>query len=135
MTFKEINRQPSRAERFKLSLVLLIGFGLIGLLQLRSDRPKAALALGLMALGLFVLANVPPAGRVLYVVWMGLGVALGFVTQPVVMMVAYGLLFVPLGLAFRLAGRDLLKRKTTAQPSYWEECPPAEDAQRYFRQY
>ena len=47
----------------------------------------------------------------------------------------YGL-FGPLGLLFRLLGRDPLERRIDPdQRSYWKATQPADDSRRYLRQY
>ena len=84
----------------------------------------------------FALSFVRPAGRVLYIGWMGLGLTIGLFTQPVVMAIVYTLVFVPLGLLFRAMGRDAMRRKLKPNAvSYWEDYREDDDPASHFRQY
>jgi hypothetical protein len=57
-------------------------------------------------------------------------------TQPIVVTIAYVVLFVPLGFVFRAMGRDMMKRKMGQKSaSYWEDCEEPEDPVTYFKQY
>lgn len=89
----------------------------------------AAGALGLVAVGhprwlgpLFVAASLAtfPVG------WL--------VSRMVLGALLYGM-FTPLGLAFRLAGRDPLALRRRATDTYWTSKPAPRDRRRYLRQY
>jgi hypothetical protein len=61
---------------------------------------------------------------------------LAWLISHLLLAVIYYCLFTPLGLVFRLAGRDALDRAWPAsRTSYWREKPRAEDPQRYLRQF
>src|SRR5438270_315069 len=100
--FHEINRHPSRGTLLQLPGVFVAGFGAIGALQyFRWGHPDSALRLWAAAAVLAVLAQLPLVGRFVYLLWMSVGVLIGLVVQPVVMLVAFTLFFVPVGLLFR----------------------------------
>ena len=81
------------------------------------------------------MALVRVIGRLAYIGWMTLGVALGRVTSPIVLLVVYVLLVVPVGVAFRFLRRDMLRRRPDeGARSYWEEYPRAEGIASYLRQ-
>ncbi len=135
--FRKINVHPSRKDLRGFGLVLLcgaIGFALAcQFLWHRADLVRPLLAAG--AAALFVV-QIPILGRLLYIGWMGIGVAMGLVTSPVFMGLVYLLLFVPLGLVFKLMGRDVLRKQLSPSlPSYWEEYPEVKEPLRYLRQY
>lgn len=135
--YEAINKNPSRAEQIKAGAAILIGFGILGALQffLRHRETVAEVMWGIGGAA-FVVSLVPGLGRLLHIGWMGLGITIGIFTQPVVIAVAYVLLFVPIGFVFRAMGRDLMKRKLAAKgTSYWEKCDEPEDASTYFNQY
>jgi hypothetical protein len=134
--FHEINRNPSRSTLLQLSGVFLVGFGIIGALQyFRWGLPEKATVTWAVALGLTVSAQLPVLGRWVYLGWMGIGVLLGLVVQPIVMFVAFTLFFVPVGFLFKLLGRDLMRRTlNTAPGTYWEDYPETSDPKSYFRQ-
>ena len=135
--YDEINKSPSRADQIKAGVTILVGFGILGALQyFLRQRVTAAEVLWAIGGAGFVASLIPGLGRLLYIGWMGLGVTIGIFTQPVVIGVAYVLLFVPIGFVFRAMGRDLMKRKMAAKgASYWEECDESEDPETYFKQY
>ncbi len=56
-----------------------------------------------------------------YRVWMGLALVLGFVMSHVVLSLVYFLVVTPIGLIFRLRGKDLLDRRLEpGAASYWK---------------
>ncbi len=78
----------------------------------------ALVGVGSALVGLGVLA--PGVLGPVYRVWMTLALALGFVMTRVVLTVAFGVLFVPMGLVFRLIGRDPLRQRPDPEAgSYW----------------
>jgi hypothetical protein len=135
--YDEINKNPPRTEQIKAGATILVGFGVLGALQF-FVRDRVAVAELLWAIGglAFVISLVPGLGRLLYIGWMGVGITLGLFTQPVVVAVAYVLLFVPVGFVFRAIGRDMMRRKLAEKSaSYWETYDESDDAESYFRQY
>ena len=135
--YDEINKNPSRADQIKAGAAILIGFGILGALQyFLRQRLMVAEIMWTIGSVAFVVSLIPGPGRMLYIGWMGLGITIGIFTQPVIVGIAYVMLFIPLGFVFRLLGRDLMKRKMAAKTeSYWEECDESEDPGTYFKQY
>ena len=136
--YAEIDLHPSRAELFKFGLTFLVGTGLIGLAcRFALDRPDVALRLWIAGPLVLALSLVPRVGRLLYVLWMGLGLTIGAVTSPILLFVVYVLLVVPVGIVFKLRRRDAMKRALDARAeTYWEEYPPGDDdPRRYVRQF
>jgi uncharacterized membrane protein len=89
--------------------------------------------------GLLVVAGlvVPSGLRRIYLGWMTLAVVMGYVMTRLILSVVFFLLMVPIGLALRLAGKDLLRlRRKPAGESYWlprsEDAPLAERLRRYY---
>jgi hypothetical protein len=70
----------------------------------------------------------------LNVAWMWFGGLLGKIVSPVVLGIIFVVVFAPVGLLFKLRGRDLLNRTfDPAAPSYWlHRAPPGPDAERSF---
>lgn len=103
-------------------LVFAVVFALIGLYPLikGGDVHLWALVLALVfgALGIF-------APRVLTVpnrLWFKLGMLLGAIVAPLVMILVYVLTVLPVGMCFRLLGKDPMGRKfDPAAKSYWIE--------------
>ncbi len=61
---------------------------------------------------------------------------IGLVVGEIAILAIYGLVFVPMGLVFRLLGRDALRlRMDRGRPTYWEPKSPAKNAASYYRQF
>lgn len=91
-------------------------------------------AIGLLA-GLFSLLA-PRANRPLYVGLILVTYPIGFVVSFVTLALLFYAMILPLGLLFRLVGRDPLER--TLDPdavSYWLPHPGIAPAKRYFQQF
>src|SRR2546421_396631 len=75
----------------------------------------------------------PALLRPLFVGWMILVFPIGWLMSRVMLAVLYYGLFTPLAVAFRLGGRDALRRRTRpAGDSYWVPRPPTLEVSRYF---
>jgi hypothetical protein len=85
--------------------------------------PPIAATPGAVGVLLVVLARLRPSlVRPLAAGWAVLGHALGRVTTPILLAVVFALVIVPLGLALRLLGKDLLGlRRDPKAASYWIE--------------
>jgi hypothetical protein len=133
-----INWNPDRRELRQFSIALLVFTGAIGGIlwwKLGPNRISQTLWFGgplLAALGLVV----PKAIRPVFVGLSLLAFPIGYVVGFVALALVYYLLITPIGLVFRLLGRDPLHRKPdSALGTYWisrGETPPAK---RYFQQF
>lgn len=135
--YRDIDKKPTPRKLLEFGAVFLGGMAVIGLIQhFVLHRPELARGLWIAGAAVFALSFVRPIGRLLYIGWMGLGVTIGLVTSPIIMLILYGLLIVPVGLFFRLRGRDTMKRRVDrGATSYWEEHPETKDPARYLRQF
>ena len=76
------------------------------------------------------------AARVLYVVLTTVALPIGFVVSFVLLAAFYFLLLTPVGLFFRIIGRDPLRRRfDRAGDTYWVPHRPAAGPDRYFHQF
>jgi len=95
----------------------------------------AAAAVGVLQLVLH-LARVEAPSRWLYVTLTIVALPIGFVLSQVLMALIYYLVMTPIGLVFRLIGRDVMGRKRDPQQkSYWHDRGPARKPSTYFRLY
>lgn len=135
--YKEINKNPSRKDLLEFGLIFAGGAGLLGLAnQFYLHKPGPALGFWIAGAAVFALSLIPPIGRLLYILWMGLGLTIGFVTSPVIMFVVYVVVIVPVGLWFRLRRRDTMRRQLDpSAKSYWEDYPGSDDPASYIRQF
>ena len=140
-----VNRSPSRKDLRIFGWVLLVGFGLIGLILWTgwfSGWPRGAswqqvlalicwgLALGL---GLPSLVSVDLARRI-YVGWMTVFVPVGIALSTILLTVLFFVLLPVFSLIVRLG--DPLRKKLKAEGSYWEDCRQHEPTlERTMRQF
>ena len=74
--------------------------------------------------------------RVIYVVMMAVTLPIGFVISLVLMAVFYFGLITPVGLVFRLIGRDAMQRRCDPQArTYWIPHEQTTKPERYFQQF
>ena len=135
--YKELNTNPSRRDLLSFGLIFLGGMGIFGAAaHFYSERPGLALTLWIVGFVGFVLSFIPAVGRVLYILWMGLGLTIGAVTSPIIMVVLYFVIIVPVGFVLRLARRDTMRRpRDLKASSYWEDYPRSDDPASYIRQF
>jgi hypothetical protein len=135
--YKEINKNPSRRELFNFGAIFLGGMGILGAVnQFYLHKPAVAETLWMVGAAVFVLALLPVIGRLLYILWMGFGLTIGFFTAPIIMFILYVVVMVPVGLVFKLTKRDTMRRGLDPKAgSYWEEYPRSDDPASYIRQF
>lgn len=139
----EIDWKPDRAKLRQFGWIGLAGFLVIaGLLGWRfgwfeSDNWVPVYVLGALAVfsGLGA-AFCPAVLRPLYLAMTAISAVIGPVVAVVVMGLIFCLVFLPLGLIFRMMGRDELKRDIDpSMDSYWSQKPAPKPPERYFRQF
>ncbi len=147
MAMIEIDWNPPRRILRNFGLIGLVAFGVMGALiywQVGPGKVVPAGAATLTATFLWVTAVhfgvfaavVPALLRPVYVVLTVVTYPIGFVLSYVVMgLIFYGVI-VPIGLIFKIVGRDAMHRRfDPSAPTYWiRRCPP-DSAKRYFRQF
>ena len=108
-------------------------FNCVGWAQPTLLQPTLLLALAL-TIGPMGLVR-PRLIRPIFVGWMCLAFPIGWVVSHVVLAGLFYFLFAPLGLFFRLIGRDALAlRPNPGQNTYWVAKPAPADVRSYFRQ-
>jgi hypothetical protein len=77
--------------------------------------------------------------KVLWPIYIGMNVVafpIGMVVSHVILFVVFYFIFTPIGLFFRLIGRDAMHRTfDPAATTYWTDHEPHPPARRYFRQF
>ncbi len=91
-------------------LALIAFIGIVGLL-----RP--------MAIGWF------------YRLWMTVVFPIGWTVSKLVMLLLFFIVFTPVALAFRIFGRDELRRRRQDESTYWRPKTGASDPKQYFNQF
>jgi Saxitoxin biosynthesis operon protein SxtJ len=100
-------------------------------------RIGVALALAVLAVVIGGLGLIrPQLIRPIFVGWMVLAFPIGWTVSLVLLGLVYYGLFLPIGLVFRLVGRDALQlRPRPNLTTYWTSRPGVADVRRYFRQF
>jgi hypothetical protein len=138
MTWSDISfAPPARTLRQFAGLWLLFFAGLAVSRGLRDGLTSPVLGLVALALTVGLLGLWRPAlVRPVYVAATVLTFPLGWVMSRLLLAALYYGVFTPLGLLFRLLGRDALRlRPCPQQASYWTAKPAPADVSRYFRQF
>ena len=138
MYWSDIPMHPSSRTLRQFAGLWLLFFGMLAAWQ-GLVRDNLLLAWVLMGLA----GTVGPLGLVwpgllrwIYVGWMIAVFPIGWVVSRVVLAVLFYGVFTPIGLVFRLAGRDPLHRRRPAgRTTYWTPKPMATDPCAYFRQF
>lgn len=137
----DFNPKPNVLRQF--AFVAVIGLPLIAFVILRLCgawswmHPAFLSAAGLGVVQLLVfLAGWQPLTRWIFVVLMVVALPFGFVLSQVLMALIYYLVMTPIGLVFRLIGRDAMGRKMDrTNASYWRDRGPARSPASYFKLY
>lgn len=111
--------------------------GAMGSLGLAGRTGPALAIVGLAALpGALLIWLQPELGRKLYVGWMVAVTPAGWAVSSLVLVLIYYVVFTPIGLILRLAGRDPLRRRFDPRAqSYWVARSRRQGAATYFRQF
>jgi hypothetical protein len=137
MKWSEINSNPSGRVLRQFGCLCLVFLAALGAHQYRRGRHGLGLALATVGLLLGGAGLARPATlRWLFVGWMKLAFPLNWAVSELVLGIMFYGILTPLGLVFRLMGRDPLGRKAAPGcASFWVRKAPSADVRRYFRQY
>ena len=138
MRWSDIPFDPSRATLRQFAGLWLVFFGGLALWQgLVRGQTGLATLVAVLALTIGPLGLIRPGWiRPIYVGWMVLAFPIGWTVSQVMLALMFYGLFMPIGLLFRLLGRDPLHR--TRRPgveSYWTPKPAPAGPKSYFRQF
>lgn len=141
----DLNPKPNVLKQFAFFAVIglpLIVFAVLKICGTWSwtdswTHPAMLLAFGLGALQLLLfLGGLRAPTRWLFVLLMVLALPIGFVLSHVLMALIYYLVFTPMGLLFRLFGRDALHRRPDPRAaSYWHVRGAQRSGASYFKLY
>ena len=135
----EINRHPTDKELRDFGVISLIATFIISLLLYLLKGLEIRWALLVFVVGFIIfLCSLTSAKltRIIYLALTMLTAPIGLAVSFTLMAVFYFLLLTPIGLLFRLIGRDLLGRKFDPDAkSYWRPHKSHNDPERYFHQF
>ncbi len=106
--------------------VFTLFFALIGLWPLKDHEPVRMWALALAAVFLTLTVVRPKVLRPLNRAWMGLGLLMGRIVNPIVIGILFFLVFTPAGILARALGKDFLRlKRNKGESTYWiSRTPP-----------
>ena len=136
MRWSDIPRRPTTGMLRGFAAIWLAWFGALGTGAwfVRGDETTAlvlwAVAVTLGPLGLAC----PRLVRPVFVGAMVVTFPIGWVVSHLLLAVVFYGLFAPLGVLFRLIGRDALGLRRVHAESYWQPKPVAQGLRSYFRQ-
>jgi hypothetical protein len=138
MRFSDIDFTPPRRKLRQFAALWIVFFAALAAWQAWGhERWTLAAVLGILAVTVGPVGLARPEWlRPIFVGWMVLVFPIGWLVSHVVLAVMFYGLFTPLGLLFRLTGRDALGlRCQKDSTTYWQAKPQATNLRRYFRQF
>ncbi|MHC4463455.1 MAG: hypothetical protein ACYS30_18770 [Planctomycetota bacterium] len=139
MSLIEINWSPNRKELRKFGIIFLIASTLIALLLYLLKGLGIQWMAVIFAVGFVIFLSSVLSLKVTRGIYLGfilLTLPIGLVVSFTLMAIFYFLLLMPIGLIFRLSGRDALGRKfDSTVDSYWIPRQPPDSLDRYFHQF
>lgn len=133
----DLHPSPRILDQFRWAAV--VGLPLLGLVftGFQWTHPVVLSLAGLAVLQLLLALTI--TDRLTWFLFVALSVVavpIGFVVSHVLIALIYYLVFTPIGLFFRLLGRDPLHRRPDRDaPSYWHERGPMRPKSSYFKLY
>jgi hypothetical protein len=136
MALLELNLKPSERELRWFGALLLLFFAIVGALVYRAGVPILSMILWIIGAALGSLFYfVQPLRGPIYRGWVRATYPIGWLISHALLATIYYAVLTPLGLVFRLFGRDPLQRSLTQAESYWQEHRKELPVSRYFRQF
>ena len=138
MALVSINWSPDRKMLQQFSEYGMFFLGMVGApwALLSGDNGLAVILWGLAIVGRIIGAVRPEALRIVYLVLSVVTWPIGWCFSHLIIATIYYLAFTPLGLFFRLIGRDALERRFDHEAgSYWVPHNPDQGLSRYLRQF
>ena len=139
MSLVKIDWNPESKRLQNFGKIALVATTLISLLLYLFKGIAFQWALIIFGFGFFVFIISLLSLKLTKVIYLGmilLTLPIGYVVSFILMAVFYFLLLTPLGLIFRLIGRDPLNRKFEPNAkSYWLNRQPPKGSEQYFHQF
>ena len=130
------NWYPPKKYLRQFAAICLPAFCGIGyLVSRRFDAATTGWALAAFGGVCFLVGMIrPDAIRLVYVSIIAVTLPIGWIVSQVLLRVIYYVILTPLGLLFRVVGRDPLQLRRPNVESYWVEHAPVADVKSYYRQ-
>jgi hypothetical protein len=128
--------RPDERQLRQFAWISLVGFPVLGVLLWRAHgTPLSAMVLSAFGVLVWLVGLLEPKRiRFVYVALLAISVPIGWVVSNLLLRAVFYGVVTPVGLVFRLVGRDALSLRRPQGPSYWRNLEAQEDATSYFRQ-
>lgn len=127
---------PTHKQLRQFAVAALFGFALIGYMFFYHGAIttgfKVCAGLGMVIFALGMIA--PESIRIVYALLILITLPIGWLISNILLRVIFYLVFTPIGMVFKLTGRDPLRLQKPSAGSYWLEHPERTDPKSYFRQ-
>jgi len=135
MTLTPFHHQPTVRELRQFGYLCVVMLPLVGWLW----GVKAGTIIALTGIGLAMagLASVAPQWlKPIFVTLLWITAPIGMVISELMLALFYYAVICPIGVLFRMLGRDALQQRADREAeSYWQPKPPPKDAASYYRQF
>lgn len=139
----DIDWNPDREKLRQFGWFSLGGFGIIGTVLgwkfgwfAAENWIAPGILWGIGVLSALLSLTAPSLLKPLYLVLTAISAVVGPVVATVIMGLIFLVVFFPIGVIFKMRGRDELQRYPDATlQSYWSPKPPPQSPDRYFHQY
>ena len=133
--YRHVNWRPDRVELRKFSVSMLVGFAVLGgIAAVRHQDLADGAPFWIAGFALALAGQIRGVARPVYLAVYLFANTMGFFISRAILTTIYAVLFVPIGLLLRLAGKDPLRLRT--QPlATWRDRPPTPPSSRYYRTY
>jgi hypothetical protein len=139
MSLIEINWNPKRKDLRNFGIIALIATIIISLLLYLLKGLGIHWMLVISGIGFAIFLSSLISAKLTRIIYLGLTLItlpIGWIVSFILLATFYFLIITPLGLVFRLLGRDSLCRKfDSAKDSYWLTYRPPGTIDRYFHQF
>lgn len=139
MSLVSINRNPTQKDLNGFRVVALGVLPVVAVILYTVKHVSLPWCLGVAGAGVLIWASgfvSLTLTRWIFLGLMAVTLPIGFVISFVVMALFFFGLLTPVGLVFRLMGRDILKRQFDLDTStYWQPHKQVHDSKRYFQQF
>ncbi len=139
MSLVEINWNPERSELRKFGVIALVVLTAVSVVLRFVFKAGIVVPACVFTAGFCIFVTTLVSAKAARIIYLGLTFAampVGFVISVVLMAVFYYLVLTPVGLVFRLLGRDPLNRRFEPRaPTYWTPRRRVDSVERYFHQF
>jgi len=119
---KAVYREPSDRELTILALLFLTFPGLIGLYLLYWKGSASGYTWITIGVVLAFFRLIKPVFRMIYRAWIAISITIGYFVSRVILSLIFFLLITPMGLIFKVIGKDPMERKIDpGAESYWQK--------------